>query len=351
MDRYIGIDVHAQSCTCAVLGPTGKRLQVEVIETEGEALVRWVRGVVGQRHLCFEEGTQSAWLYELIEPHVQELLVIAPVRRDGVKNDEQDALWLAEQLRLGAFKQSVFKGSGAFSSLRAAVRGYAFVTQDLVRVKNRLRALYRSRGLYHLGKQVYAHTERATHVAKLPMSYRPLAELLGCEMDRLLEMQKLARERLKENAREHSIVGLLATAPGLGTIRAAQVATVIISPHRFRTVRQFWSYCGFGIVMRSSSDWKQVQGQWRRAQVAQTRGLNRNRNLWLKSAFKSAAMSVISKLPDHPLHHDYQRRLAAGIKPNLARLTLARQIAAIVLAMWKHKEAYDPSRHRFQTTT
>jgi len=34
--------------------------------------------------------------------------------------------------------------------------------------------------------------------------------------------------------------------------------------------------------------------------------------------------------------------LAAGTKPNLARVTLARKLAAIVLAMWKSEEVYDP---------
>jgi hypothetical protein len=38
--------------------------------------------------------------------------------------------------------------------------------------------------------------------------------------------------------------------------------------------------------------------------------------------------------------------LAAGIKPNLAKITLARKIVATVLSMWKHQEVYDPERHR-----
>jgi hypothetical protein len=46
----------------------------------------------------------------------------------------------------------------------------------------------------------------------------------------------------------------------------------------------------------------------------------------------------------HPLHADYERMLQAGIKPNLAKVTLARRIAATVLSMWKHQEVYDPKR-------
>ena len=36
--------------------------------------------------------------------------------------------------------------------------------------------------------------------------------------------------------------------------------------------------------------------------------------------------------------------VSGGIKPNLAKLTLARRIAAAVLAMWKNNEVYDANR-------
>jgi hypothetical protein len=63
----------------------------------------------------------------------------------------------------------------------------------------------------------------------------------------------------------------------------------------------------------------------------------------LKAVFKGAAMTVITQLPDDPLHA--QRMIAKGIKPPLARLTVARRIAATVLSMWKNQEVYDSKRH------
>ena len=60
MDRYIGLDVHAVSCTLGVLGPSGKRLKSMVVETNGQALLEAVRSIPGRIHLCLEEGTQSA---------------------------------------------------------------------------------------------------------------------------------------------------------------------------------------------------------------------------------------------------------------------------------------------------
>lgn len=142
-----------------------------------------------------------------------------------------------------------------------------------------------------------------------------------------------------EEAGRHTIVKYLATAPGIGLIRAATIAAVVVTPERFRTKKQFWNYCGLGIVTRSSSDWIRENGKWIRAEVNKTRGLNRNRHPWLKEVFKGAATTIITKMPSHPLHHNYQRLLQAGTKPNLAKLTLARQVASAMLAMWKHQEA------------
>ena len=41
MEKYIGLDVHAASCTAAVVDARGKRLGSHVIETNGQALVEF----------------------------------------------------------------------------------------------------------------------------------------------------------------------------------------------------------------------------------------------------------------------------------------------------------------------
>jgi hypothetical protein len=96
--------------------------------------------------------------------------------------------------------------------------------------------------------------------------------------------------------------------------------------------------------MRSSSDWVRDQDRWVRTRVAQTRGLNFNHNRLLKAIFKGAATTVIAHSGPNPLREGYDRQLENGTKPNLAKLTVARQIAAIVLAMWKKETPYDPRR-------
>ena len=138
---------------------------------------------------------------------------------------------------------------------------------------------------------------------------------------------------------------MLKTCPGLGPIRTAELLPVVVTPYRFQSRSRFWAYCGLGVVMRSSSDWvRGPSGRWAREPVQQTRGLNRNFNHTLKRVFKSAATTVIARAGDEPLYRHYERLLEGGTKPNLAKLTIARQLASIVLAVWRTGEAYDPKR-------
>jgi transposase len=354
MDRYIGLDVHSQSCTLAVEDARGKRLSEQVLETNGTVLVRCLSGIAGTKHLCFEEGTQSAWLYEVLEPHVDEVVVVQPEKRHGNKSDSIDAWALAERLRTGVKTGRVYKAPRRFSELRQAVHGYEMATQDLVRAKNRLRAVFRAHGMtVTMTRAAFEDPDqRAAQIDKLPKAPRHLAEQLSERLDSAVEARASAESWLREQGARLPEATRLATAPGIGEIRAAQIVAVVVSPERFRARRQFWSYCGLGVVTRTSADWVKdpTTGKWKQKDATTTRGLNRHRNPLLKNVFKGAAMTVINSLPNHPLHADYARQLEAGIKPNLARLTLARRIASMALAMWKAKEDYDPTRQRPQSS-
>jgi len=68
------------------------------------------------------------------------------------------------------------------------------------------------------------------------------------------------------------------------------------------------------------------------------RGLNVNHNHDLKNLFKSAATSAGAR--PGPFQAFYETLLAKGIQPAMARLTLARKIAAIALCVWKKGEPF-----------
>ena len=341
MERYIGIDVHRDSSTICVVGAAGKRVSQEVLETNGQILVRYLKLLRGRLHVCIEESTWSEWLHEILSPHVTALVVYQGKWTPGAKSDAIDARGLAEKLRLGQAGPGVFKSPKRYRQVREWARVYQALTQDSTRAKNRFKSQFRRRGIPCSGTSVYDPRYRDRWLEQLPAAMRSPAKLLGHELDHVTELKAQAEAGLVEASHRCRISRVLETAPGIGPIRAAVLIATVITPHRFRSKRQFWSYCGFGVVTRSSADWVQTQSGWIKAQAVQTRGLNRNHNPTLKAIFKGAAITVIHQTQaDHPLKEAYARLLDGGTRPPLARLTIARKIAATVLAMWKTEELY-----------
>ena len=342
MERFIGLDAHLSSCVLAVRGPSGRKIRTEIVETDAKVLMDFVRKVPKPRYLCLEEGTMSEWLYEVLSPCVDEIYVVVPEKKKGSKSDFQDALDLAEMVRVGSATTRVFKGSGRFRILRELSRVYTKLVVDQGRVKNRIKSQYRSRGV-ETGESVYHETHRKQWLDRLPHATRLATLPLYEQLDALLPIVGRARQELVQESRRHKITRILETCPGLGQIRVAQAVATVVTPHRFRTKRQFWCYCGLGIVTRASDEWKQQDGQWYRKRIPLVRGLNHNHNHLMKNIFKGAAMTAISRAKPTPFRKSYER-LLEHTRPNLARLTIARKIAAAFLTMWKNEEVYDPQR-------
>ena len=100
--------------------------------------------------------------------------------------------------------------------------------------------------------------------------------------------------------------------------------------------------------MHSSADYRSVKGQLERTQKqVSVRGLNRDCNHDLKNLFKSAA--TIASVKPGRFQEFYAALVAKGMKPEMARLTLARKIATIVLIVWKKGVSFDAQHLKPQT--
>jgi len=238
MTRYIGLDAHSESCTIAVLGGSGKRLRHERLQTSAELLKSFIKEVPRPRHLCMEEGTLSEWLCEELTPLVDKLVVVMPDRNPGNKSDLIDACKLADDLRRDAIRRPVYKAPGCFRALREAARTHYVLQRDKVRTKSRLSALCRGCGRPELAKALYGSNTRPDALQELPEHLRPRAALFGQELDALVECAVQAERSLQEESGRVPIVRRLATAPGIGVVRAAYIVAVVMTPHRFRTARQ-----------------------------------------------------------------------------------------------------------------
>src|SRR5215469_14113355 len=342
--KYIGMDVHKDTISVAVRNAAGKVVRESILETKAATIVQFIRGLRGNLLVTFEEGTWAAWLYDLLKPHVTQVTVCNPrqnaLLKSGNKDDRIDAQKLAELLRQDGLT-AVYHGENGLRTLKELSRSYLTVSRDLTRVMNRLKALYHSWGIACAGTQVYAPRHRSEWLSKITVAgVRRRAQFTYQQLDGLQGLRQKVRRDLLAESRKHQATKLLRQISGIGPIRAAVLVALPQTPHRFRTKRQLWAYSGLAIETRGSGQYEYVEGQLRRSRKpVSLRGLNKNHNHDLKWIFKSAAVKASNSAG--PLHEFHEGLLAKGMKPALARLTLARKIAAIALIVWKKGAHFD----------
>jgi transposase len=349
MEKFIGIDIHKATCTFGVVGPTGKRARQFVVETNGQKIVEQICSLDGKKYVCFEEGPASQWLVEILSPHVEQILITTRSRKRESSNDSSDAIELANAIRVGSISERVVKPTPQLVKLRSLCDTYRKLTGDSTRTKNRIHTLYRSRGISSPtgDSSLWMLKRREEMLERLPERLRDSGELLFEELDDVSYLRRQALKLISQEVKEHAIVSILRTAPGFGLLRSALLLATAITPHRFRTKRQFWSYAGLSVITRSSNDWMPASKRMVRHRSPLVFGLTKRGNRTLKSIFIGAALTACSRCPEVRAHHE--KMTSRGLKPEIARIAIARKIAAIVLAMWKLKEAYDPKKYvRFE---
>src|SRR6266550_7314090 len=176
--QYIGMDVHMEA----------------ILETKASSLLQFLHGLRGELHVTWEEGTWAAWLYDLLQPQVQHIVLCNPRRnallKEGSKSDKVDAGKLANLLRTGMLRP-VYHGENGLRTLRELARSYQTIGKDLTRVMNRLKALYRGWGIPCAGTQVYAPRYREAWLSKIPQTgVRRRAELLYQQLDGLQALRR-----------------------------------------------------------------------------------------------------------------------------------------------------------------
>ncbi len=185
--RYIGMDVRRDTISVAVLEESGRLMMQSVLATRAGAILDFIHGVRGTLHVTFEEGTHSAWLYDVLVRRVAKLVVCNPrknaLMKSGSKSDAIDARKLAELLRAGMLSP-VYHGETSALEVQQVARSYSQLTEDTTRVMARLKAVFRGQAVSCAGKKLYGKRHRGEYLAQLGGGLRRRAEHLyqetGC---------------------------------------------------------------------------------------------------------------------------------------------------------------------------
>jgi hypothetical protein len=169
--KFVGLDVHQATTVAVVRGETGGVIARTILRTEASAITEFLRGMRGTLHVAFEEGTQAQWLHDLLLPHAADVVVCnrrGDVRQGG-KSDFADAEELADQLYLGRTRR-VYHGSPQRAALKEFARTYQNLVEDTTRVMQRIKALFRARGIKTPGRRVFREEERSIWLGKTKLA-------------------------------------------------------------------------------------------------------------------------------------------------------------------------------------
>src|ERR1700741_5086072 len=123
--KFVGMDVHKDAITIAVMNSAGKVIMESIIETKAITIRQFIQGLRGDLHVTFEEGTWAAWLYDLLKPYVTKVVVFDPRKnsllKESNKSDRFDPKKLAELLRKGSLSE-VYHGKNGVRTLKDLAR-------------------------------------------------------------------------------------------------------------------------------------------------------------------------------------------------------------------------------------
>ena len=231
--RYLGMDVHRDTISVAVLDENGRLMMESVLATQAGAILDFIHGVRGTLQVTFEEGTHSAWLYDVLVRRVAKLVVCNPRKnallKSGSKSDAIDARKLAELLRAGMLS-GVYHGERSALEVQQMARTYSQQTEDTTRVMARLKAVFRSQAVSCVGKKLYGKRHRDEYLAQLGGGLRRRAEHLYRELDALQPLRHEVRRELIAECRKHAAARWLQSVPFLGPIRAALLIGRVQTP-------------------------------------------------------------------------------------------------------------------------
>jgi transposase len=325
MISYIGLDAHSATCTAVVVNEKGDIICRKTFATTESHLTSFLESIPGVKHLTFEECHLAQWLYVTLVEYVDHLLVCNPVyvaKKQGAKTDFRDALHLAQELRTGHLK-AVHHEESRWIELRVLTNNYLALVEEIVRTKNRLKAVFRSEAIDTNSAGFYKDRGRFQELSHESAKF--VAESLFDQIERLEKSKGEYRDYFQRNVKKYKPIKNITSVPGIDLVRANIIVAVVCTPHRFKNKHLFWGYCM--LVRHIQMSGGRIYGNRRIHGRAE-----------LRDVFLGAAESALRT--DTSLRKYYEALRTKGVDHKDAKIALARKIAALCLSILKNNDVY-----------
>jgi hypothetical protein len=243
---------------------------------------------------------------------------------------------LAQELRTGHLK-AIYHDESKWIELRTLAHSYLDLVQEIVRTKNRLKAVFRSEAIDTSASDFYTDVNIVKKLSTLSSKF--VAESLFAQIAALDKFKREYKYYFKKNIKRHKPIRNLTSVPGIDLVRANLIMAIVCMPHRFRNKHQFWGYCM--LVRHIQMSGGKIYGNKR---------IHGQREL--RDVFLGAAESVLRT--DTTLRRHYDQLRANGINAKDAKINLARKISGLCLCLLNNNDVHqddfeDQQMRRTQT--
>jgi transposase len=232
----------------------------------------------------------------------------------------------------------VYIPGGGELQLRQLAKHYVRMVRERARAIQRLRALFLESGV-RIGRK---HSSVSPPIRRLVGgAAKAIAGAYVRQIRATTELVDDAKGLFIHAAQQFPAYEILQSIPYIGEMRAAMLIAAIGNPDRFTSRRKFWAYGGLAVVQNTSTEHHIENGQIVRTEKSRGIRLSKSAQPLLKKLLRDIALHA--SVRRGPFREIYDSHIARGKRPSIARLALARKIAAIVLAMWRSGDPFNPS--------
>ena len=334
---YLAIDLHARSFMMGNMDDKGVFKGNLKYPTSEKHIIHALKSVKAkQKFLTIEEGPLTYWAAQLASPYVDKVFACDPrenalIYKSPYKKDKVDTQRLCRLLRLGELKQVYHPENDNRAIFKAAVQHYIDLRNQLIRVKHKIKAMFRRWGVINVSTDsVYSQAGRDKYLELIKQPpIRTQLKRLYYLMDQTDTLRKSALKTMKQHGRNYPEIDEFKKIPGVADIGAHVFDAFIQTPHRFTKKNQLWKYCRLSIS-EHSSDGKPLGYQ----------RLDRSGIGELKALSFRAYMSAMSG--DNEVRGFYLKSLKRTHNHKHARLNTQRKILSVMYSIWKKGAVYRP---------
>ena len=245
---HVGMDVHWKTTTICILDKDGHLVKSKRIAGRWDRVIQFIKTIDRPFQVAFEASCGYGHLYDMLSKYAQRVAVAHPgqlrlIFRSKRKNDRVDAEKLAKLLYLDEVP-TAYVPSVSTRRWRELIEYRQRLVAKMVRCKNGLRALLRSRGICG-PKGLWSRSGLEwLRSVQLCDSAGLRRDMLLDELDLYDRQIRRVTQVLDDMAKVHPGVTVLRTIPGIGPRTAEALVAYVDDPHRFSNNRAIGAYLG-----------------------------------------------------------------------------------------------------------